>query len=100
MRSEIARDIERKVIGVMEDTLRREMEIAKLVLEPAEIGLLMMSIAKGALTSAAGTIAGMAEGEKREQMFNYTIDQVVSVSREYWPAAEKAIAKLYAGKRL
>jgi exonuclease I len=91
--SQISKDIERKVLQTVQDTMKRELAIAQHVMEPAEIGILLMQIAKGAVTTAAATIAGMTAD--RETMFDTMVDMLVEQVRREKPNAMAEIAKMY-----
>lgn len=95
MTREIARDIERKVVETVQDTMKRELGIAQHVLDSAEMALLLMTIAKGTAMTAAATIAGMAND--REATFDAMIDALVEQIRREKPTAMRQIEEKYAG---
>jgi hypothetical protein len=99
MTRQIARDIENKVVNVIQDTMKRELAIAQHVMEPAEVAMLLSRIATGTLSTAAATIAGMVDEDARPKLYDMTIESIAGLVRAGKDHAMGEIAKRYSEAR-
>jgi hypothetical protein len=77
---QIAHDLGKKLQHELGQTLERNLGVAQVLLEPAELSLMMIEAAVSFLLSTASSVAASSKDESREKMFDLTIAAVTNMA--------------------
>jgi hypothetical protein len=80
--STIAKDLARKLQQDIGAAMERNLRVARLMVEPAELAIMLIEAAVSTALTAAGTVAANCEEDgKRGQMFDFTLESIARMAK-------------------